>query len=695
MHRTLPTIAAVFAIGPGVAVGNDDTSTPACELCSFPSGWFVETELGAMYASDDSFRFGDYTGTTDAGLYFLGGVTVNYWGRSGAHWQLSGDDLGLDSRFLELEGGRPGRYELAISYSALPHNLFESGRTPFRFSGDSLVLPPDWQPAPTTSAMSGLNDALIPVEIRTEREALGLGVSFVQNEHVEYSVEYRYTDKTGTGLFGGSFLNTSALLPRPVDHEFHTLDAAMSVRGNAWSARLGYLASIFRNDNKRLRWENPFTPVLPGAAIGQSALEPDNEFHRIALSGHYRPAAATQISANVSVGRMTQDDLLLPYTSSVDLQSPLPVQALDAEVETFNADLRLVSRWRNGLRVTASYTLDDRDNRTPVFEWSYRLAETLAVVPRTNTPYDIERTRLRLAADYRLPLRAKLSGGWKRESVQRNFSEVDESDEDELWAKLKLPIGRRADVTVEYAFADRDNNGYRLLELPPVAAQSQQNPLLRKYNLADRERRGFEVGVLLRPYDSIDLGLTVERTDDDYTESLLGLVSADYESIYGDAAFALTKGASLALHGGYEKYRSLQAGSQSFAAPDWLADHDDDIRYAGLSFDAGEIFERVRLRLGYTFSETVTAVETRAFGSSDTFPDLVSRLHRFEASVDYEWRETVVVRLGWMFEDYTVDDWRLDDLDVDSVPRFLGLGHEWLDHDTGVVMLSFQYRNRR
>ena len=688
-------LAVLLGLVPAVAAGSDGASSESCELCSFPSGWYLETDFGAAFVSDDSFRFGDYTGTTDEGVYLLGRVAADYWGAAGAHWRLEGSDLGLDARRLELRGDLPGRYEFRVGYSALPHNLFESGQTPFRLTGDSLILPPDWQPAPTTTAMTALDASLLPVEIRTERETFALGLSLVQNEHVEYTVDYRYTDKTGTGIFGGSFLNTSTLLPRPVDHRFHTLDARMVVRADSWSAQLGYLASIFQNDNQRLRWDNPFTPVQPGADVGQAALEPDNEFHRISLSGHYRPAAATQLSANVSLGRMTQDDMLLPYTSSADLQSPLPVQALDAEVDTLNADLRLVSRWGRDLRITASYTLDDRDNRTPVFEWSYRLAETLAAVPRSNTPYDIERRRLRFAADYRLPLRAKLSGGWKRETVERNFSEVDRSEQDEFWTKLKLPVGQRIDVAVKYAFADRDNDGYRQLEGPTGESLTAQNPLLRKYNLADRERRALELSVFLRPYDNIDLGLTAETSDDDYTDSVVGLVSADYESIAGDAAFALPRGISVAVHGGYDRYDSLQAGSQAFAAPDWRADSEDETRYAGLSLSLDEAFERFRLQFGYTYSETTAAVRTSAFGSAEDFPDLSSRLHRFEASLDYDWRDTLVVRLGWLFEDYVVDDWPLDDIGVDGVPRMLGLGNEWLDHDAGIVMLSLRYRNRR
>ncbi|MEM8683617.1 MAG: MtrB/PioB family outer membrane beta-barrel protein, partial [Pseudomonadota bacterium] len=246
MNRAL-TIAVVLSVLP---VAADSAETPSnvaegCELCSFPSGWLLETDLGTAFVSDDSFKFGDYTGMTDSGAFLIGSLVADYRRPGGQHWRLAAADLGLDSRAASLNGGLPGRYRLRMSYAQIPHNLFESGQTPFTLSGANFTLPQDWQTAPTSGAMSGLNAALSPVAIRTERESFGLGFSFVQNRALEYDLDYQYTNKTGNDIFGASFLNTATLLPRPVDYAMHTLDAGVSFRASAWSARVAYLGSLF------------------------------------------------------------------------------------------------------------------------------------------------------------------------------------------------------------------------------------------------------------------------------------------------------------------------------------------------------------------------------------------------------------------------------------------------------------------
>ena len=368
-----------------------------CALCAYPEGWFLDTEIGGGYVSDDSFLFGNYTGLNDQGGYFIGDVVADYWGQSGDHWYFEGLNLGLDSRSMTIEGGRQGQYELRLSYDKLPHFLFESGETPFiNPAASSLVLPTDWVPGATTSDMPSLEQSLRSVGISTERETIGLGFSYVQNTRLEYDVDYQHSTKEGTGMYGGSFLNTATILPRPVDHETRTLEAGITYHADEWSARFGYFGSLFNNDTPTLRWDNPFTSVVPGAEEGQAALEPDNEFHQLILSGHFRPAMHTQLSGSLAVGRMEQDEELLPFTINPNLLSPLPVQSLDAEVDTVHADFRIASRPTRKLRLRGSYTFDERDNETPSLDWAYATTDALPAGPRTNLPYGYERYKIDL-----------------------------------------------------------------------------------------------------------------------------------------------------------------------------------------------------------------------------------------------------------------------------------------------------------
>ena len=689
MNRAV-VVSSLVLVLPGPAAHGQESTKPsrACTDCTQSSGWLLRTETGAGYVFDDSFKFGDYTGLHEEGGFFFGDIFAEYWGNSNNQWRLEGRNLGLDSRSIAFDGGRPGRYDFRFSYAQLPHFLFESSSTPFvNPSSSSLTLPDNWLSGFNTNAMPLLNPSLRPVEVRTERDTFTLGFSFVQSERLEYDLDYRYSAREGTGTLGGSFLNTSTILPRPIDYATQTLEAGISYQADSWSMNVGYFGSVFSNDTPALSWDNPFIPATLGADTGEIALEPDNEFHQFTLSGQFSPAPRTQLSGGLALGKMTQDDGLLAFTTNKNLFSPLPTQSLDAAVDTLHFDLRVASRPIQKLRLRASYTFDERDNQTPSLLWSYVTTDALPAATRVNVPYSYEREKVNLSADYRLHRNIKASGGWKRNVTRRDFTEVGRSEDDELWGKVKIGIGSRVDLSAEYGYANRTSSDYRLLP----DTQPPQNPLLRKFDLADRKTRGVEFNVALRTTDVLDLSLIAEFREDDYEDSALGLIDAEYESVYADASVGLYGDATLSTHAGYEKYESRQLGSQSFAQPDWHADNEDETVSAGLLVDFPTLLDRIDMQLGYTFSETTGEVSTRTSGVSDAFPDLETTLRKLELVVDYRRTENLTFRGRWIFENYGVDDWPSDGVEVDTLPRVLSLGNRWLDHNVNVAMLTFKY----
>jgi len=97
------------------------------------------------------------------------------------------------------------------------------------------------------------------------------------------------------------------------------------------------------------------------------------------------------------------------------------------------------------------------------------------------------------------------------------------------------------------------------------------------------------------------------------------------------------------------------------------------------------------MHLGYTFAQTTGNIQTDTSGLRDAFPELKTTLHRVKANVDYQMQESLQLRLSWTFEDYSVDDWSLDGVNVDTLPRVLSLGNQWLGYNVHVIMVSFQY----
>src|SRR5690606_19957555 len=95
-----------------------------CRRCPDMQGVSGEVELGAGYVSDDAFKFGDYRGLHQEGAFLIGNAAVQSLGEEGEYWSLRGGDLGLDTRFLQLNGGRQGAYALSLGYDQIPHHVF-------------------------------------------------------------------------------------------------------------------------------------------------------------------------------------------------------------------------------------------------------------------------------------------------------------------------------------------------------------------------------------------------------------------------------------------------------------------------------------------------------------------------------------------------------------------------------------------
>ena len=143
-----------------------DTSKWNCKFCEFDTGFSGDVEFGAAYLSDDSFKFGEYTGMTEQGGYAIANAWTAYRSEDADYFDLTATNLGLDSRSLMMEGGRQGSYRLHLRYDELPHNVSDTVQTPFEGVGsDELTLPPDWVDSGSTGGMTSLDENLHDAEL--------------------------------------------------------------------------------------------------------------------------------------------------------------------------------------------------------------------------------------------------------------------------------------------------------------------------------------------------------------------------------------------------------------------------------------------------------------------------------------------------------------------------------------------------
>jgi len=683
LSMTLPAFAVEYEFAIKYDPDAVDTSGWKCKYCEYDEGYSGELDVGLGWVSEDSFKFGEYNGLNEEGGYFIGNARLLYRNEEdGRYYDLHAHDIGLDTRSLSIEGGLQGHYDVFLHYDELPHYISDSARTPFTGTG------PGWVTAPVTAEMDALEASLREVDLETERKRFGIGGRLMQEgknwgQRWEYKVSLRREDRDGARRTSGAFLFNSAQLVRPVDYETDEVDVSVAYNSRKFQAQLAYYGSFFYNDDKALVWDNPYTPTNGGDS-GQLALPPDNEFHQVMASAGYQFSDRTRATADIAVGRMEQDEDFLPATVNAALGPvPLPRASLDGEVDTLTANLRLSSALSDTLRLNASYSYNERDNDTPQADYTRVLTDSfVSATTRTNLPYSYTRDTFKLGADYRLPKGSRLRAGYEYDAYNRDFQEVDKTEENSLWAKLKWRIDYKTHLSFKYTYAERDGDGYE----PVPEISGPQNPLLRKYNMADRTRNLIGVNASLSPTERVSLGAGVDYIDDDYENSDLGLTDSRELNLSADASLVLNEKTIMSLYLNRENIESSQKG---FSIAEWSADNDDTVNTAGIGIRYQAIEDK--LDIGADYMRSRSSGEIKVSGSDSDFPDLETERDTFKLYATYRIKEDISLHAAYWYEHYDSDDWYLDGVEPDTISNVLSLGEDSPSYNVNALGLSVRY----
>ena len=118
-------------------------------------------ELGVGGVTDTSWKFGQYNGLNDSGVYGIGNFDIRgggaYDSDDATRWQVTGKNIGLDTRSFTGEYKNQGNYKLNFGYDELQMNRNDSYQTPYLGSGGAnLTLPNDWLYPKTANNMRTL-----------------------------------------------------------------------------------------------------------------------------------------------------------------------------------------------------------------------------------------------------------------------------------------------------------------------------------------------------------------------------------------------------------------------------------------------------------------------------------------------------------------------------------------------------------
>ena len=716
-----------------------------------PPPLFVNSvEAGVGILSTDSFHFGRYGGVTDKGPFLLlnGSVTGgDAWNSEGKRfWDASVNMYGSDMLALQARRGEQGAWRVGLSYDSFTHAISDTARSPFWGVGtDRLSLPASWVTGASSLQFAQLTATAKAVPLHVTWRSVG--GDFVINPREGYEVRLQVGYRNREGLrpqsltFGqeGNF-PVGVFFPQPIDYDTHTAALSMSYADPKLQMTASYTMSLFTSVVDSIIVPNPYSRSLSTApasvwpagafagyplAIGQFALPPDSAAHQALLTGGYAVTPKTRVTMRLSYTLQTQDEAFLPYTvnSLLSVRDPPPRESLDGKVKKMHLALNVTSReWKN-VDLSARYTLDDRSNLSPMDVYSY-VADDVQdqirpVIPgnsryiRLNLPHSFTFQQAKAEAGYRILPRTRVSISYTGDFQERDLQQVAHTTEHSFRAKV-LSTFAAGSAWVSGSYASRNGSRYddaiawdlshtqAYLNSAP-SARSIEQPLMRKYNMADRRRSEAKGGFTFDVMPNVAVSAQGGLSNDDYLRSPIGLTSSRSLTADSDVSYAAGNTVTASLFYGYETIRANQNGYLIFDTVqgnhlrNWNVKNLDHVHSAGARLSWQARLDVLKFDASYTLSDATSRIRVTSFqgflGSvSSPLPAARDMTHTGNLVGEYAFRPDTALRLGYTIARHTSRDWQYANLGLAPVAQILGSGIEPPRYTAHVVWLTTRYQ---
>jgi MtrB/PioB family decaheme-associated outer membrane protein len=619
---------------------------------------------------------------------------------------------------------QPGRHYLLFEWDQIPHLSSTSAKTLYNTrERDNLTIadpvrePPDglqgtWG---TPAADDIVNSNVRRLELSTRRDTGRVSYAFTPSPAWDFRAEYSHERKKGRQAFSTALnqFQSSIEIPGPIDYTTQNFGASAQYVGTygdnrRFNINLAYSGSIFENAFDSVIFDNPFRFDPPTgnnntANRGHHSLAPDNFASRYTLTTGVDLPFDSRYMGTVSFNQMRQDeDFLAQTVNPILAPSPLPATSANAKIDTLLINNVLTTRLTSALTSTLRYRYYDNNNRTPMllFNDYVRSDGALVTTDRQSLPVAYTRQNASAELNWRAQpwLRMGAQYGWER--YDRDRRDVDVTDEHSGKISADVTPVDWMRLRASYLHAQRRFDNYDHLNFvavetyPPVGAGVQQNPLLRKFDLTDRDRHMVDASVeLMTPIEGLLVTPMFGWRDDEFSDGStsggeLGLKEETAWKAGVEVAYAPTS--AITLFAGYvrEEFERGMVNRQSgFGAPalcigdasacNWGSTIEDVVDTFYATMNLGLIPDRLDFKLGYTFSQSVGKTDTFALGaggvtSNPQFPNVKNTFHRLDAVLTHKMDPDLVRRLGWVgdvtaslgysFERNRMTNWQIDDI---------------------------------
>ncbi len=680
-------------------------------------------ELGVGHNSQDSYRFGGFTGLTDKGGFPIAGFN---WlrrdaGNDAEYWHVYGSTLGLDSRKLQADGGVQGRWGASFNFdqvrkaqtdtASFIHNGL--GTSNLTLTGGAGALPA----GTITDNTATINPLLRRFNIEQGRDILRLGLNGYAAGDWDWKVSFREDRRDGTRLTGLPVNATgrALIVPYQIDDRTSQVDAVLSYNTRQSQFSLGYNYSKFHNNLSAFTVTNPFNA---GEATLRMSLAPSNDYHQFNATGGYNFSKATRLTSKFSYSIASQNESFLPYTANLAANNAAnitPRASLDGKVVKTLLDIALTSKPVDKMNLKVAYQYHNSDNRTPVANYTYISRDddaapgAAAALRRRNAPLSTLEHTFGIDGDYEIAPKTILRAGLERKSVKysmkdalyENHADRDYTNTDKLTVELRRPVSTEILGSVGYTHTQRsgseyDKNSYfRNTYWLPGATTNTNNPATRSFMYQDfsedrvrasgnwtasetvslqagadtyrRRAKGPNCGAILDP--------TLAAAVVGLPDTCLGRTLADGTNVNLDVQWQpaenLTTFAFASLGETGTEQRGRQGITATAANLEWTANlvNRDHTLGLGLKWQP-EDFANWDVGGTYVFNNGIgksgMSTGTGIATAQTSMPDNWSRLHTLQLFAKWDYSKQVVWRFNYLYENLRSADWAYDNLNVAS-----------------------------
>ena len=484
-----------------------------------------------------------------------------------------------------------------------------------------------WDPGSKGSVVqAAVDQGAQDVFVGHERQTGGIGFEFTPTRAWSFALSAIRDRRDGTTPqnLGMYFSLAPAEVAAPYEFSTDWLQGAVEYSREKFNLGLQVSASTFETNFTSLTWDNQLflvdtataNPLQANPGRGRMALWTDSDWTRVGVFAGFNLPGHTRIDATISRIETTQDEPLLAMTiNSLLIPAPLPASSFDGEHRTTSGQIRITSRPIREFRWGAWARLFEMANESPELTFDDYVQTDYAIpvcgnvnicdangngnpaddrIARRSLPYAYERRNAGALVGWTPAPWFDGTLSYERENMQREFSAVEDADEDIYKLTMDFDVSERWGIRTTLRHQERRADEYDAHYLeesfpigePTVAAFNEGS---RRYYWTDRDRDTASLLVDWTPSEKWSFYGEATYQDDDYTDPETGKDIGDSFTVLEDRNF----------DGINETYDILLAGRTTDKMSSWTV---------GGSFVTGP---RVVVSADYTFERWEYGLETR------------------------------------------------------------------------------------